>query len=63
MHFLSHFLEVSLILFMYIDISRRVCMTKITGSGLDDWIYWHLITVNTGLLLIYTIYSSPLHTH
>jgi hypothetical protein len=40
-----------------------------TGSGLDDWIYWHLIhsqlgtTANTALSLIYTLYSSPLHTH
>jgi hypothetical protein len=46
-------------------------VTKIRGSSSDDWIYWHfgytlslslslLITINTALSLIYTIYGSPL---
>jgi hypothetical protein len=43
-------------------------MTIITGSSSDDWIYWHFgyslsIAINTALSMIYTIYSSPLHTH
>jgi hypothetical protein len=46
-----------------------VRMTNINGSGSDDWIYLpflvtlRLLTINTALSLIYTVYSSPLHTH
>jgi hypothetical protein len=54
----------------YIVSCRVVRVTKITGSGSDDWNYWHfgytlclLIRINTALSLIYIIYSSPLHTH
>jgi hypothetical protein len=45
------------------------CLTYMMGSGLNDWIYWHfthtqLGTIgNTSLSLIYTLYSSPSHTH
>jgi hypothetical protein len=48
---------------------RLVRVTKITGSGSDDWNYCHLgykfswTHLNTALSLIYTISSSPLHTH
>jgi hypothetical protein len=47
-------------------------VTYKTGFGLDDRIYWHLFfytqysgrTIgNTALSLIYTLYSSLLHTH
>jgi hypothetical protein len=42
---------------------------KITGSSSDDGFIRTsvtlslLITINTALSLIYTTYSSPLHTH
>jgi hypothetical protein len=44
------------------------CVTYKTGSGLDDWLYWHTFTQlgttsSTALSLFYTLYSSPLHTH
>jgi hypothetical protein len=46
-----------------------VRVTKLTGSSSDDRIYWHvplqslLITLNTGLFLNYTLYSSLLHRY
>jgi hypothetical protein len=45
-----------------------VSATCKTGFGVDDWIYWHLVhstgtTGNTAISLIYTLHSSPLHTH
>jgi hypothetical protein len=55
---------------------RRVLVTVITRSSSDDWIYWHfgynlsqiqliqlVLTSHTALSLIYTLSSSPLHTH
>jgi hypothetical protein len=50
-------------------ILSRVGVTYETGFGLDDWIYCILYihtfgtAGNTALSLIYTLYSSPLHTH
>jgi hypothetical protein len=58
------------VVFFAIDfILSLVWVTYKTGFGLDDWIYYHLIhlqlgtTGNTALSLIYTHYSSPLHSH
>jgi hypothetical protein len=48
---------------------RMVLVTKITGSvrmiGFISTYVTHSLSVtgNTALSLIYTIYSSPLHTH
>jgi hypothetical protein len=55
---------------------RRVHVAIVTGSTSDDWIYWHfgynlswlqliqlVLTNHTALSLIYTLSSSPLHTH
>jgi hypothetical protein len=32
--------------FLFCDICG-VCVTNITGSGLDDWVYWHFFTITT----------------
>jgi hypothetical protein len=49
-----------------------VYATNKMDSSLDDWIYYQLVTHsliitlntdNTALSLIYTLCSSPLHTH
>jgi hypothetical protein len=43
---------------------RGCCVTYKTSFGFDDRIYWRLIYSQLGTLsLIYTLYSSPLHTH
>jgi hypothetical protein len=53
---------------MFITILSRIGLifgvTYKTGSGLDDWIYWHLIhsTRDYRQYSAIAIYSSPLHT-
>jgi hypothetical protein len=53
-------------------ISSRLGVVRVTyktGFGLENWIYCTLYIHNPGLevitaiLLIYTLHSSPLHTH
>jgi hypothetical protein len=45
----------------FVQSSRGVCVTKITGSSSDDWIYWHF---GYTLSLNYNYYSAltDLHT-
>jgi hypothetical protein len=33
--------EPNLYIYIYIVMCWMVCVTKITGSSSDDWIYWH----------------------
>jgi hypothetical protein len=53
----------------YIVTCTGVRVTTNNGSTSDDWIYWTffvqslLITSHTAPSLIYTLSSSPLHTH
>jgi hypothetical protein len=48
---------------------RGLHVTKLTGASSEDWVYKHFgytlseSHLNTALLLIYSLFSSPLHMH